>query len=148
MRNESTYMWLLWYIYKVTKTCFCRFCRASMIAWQFANYQQKKNAFLLHTILFYCLELGLDTFYCPALLHHYIIGSMPLDIVVFVVFFWNRRSLSQPQITTVRQIMDQVERVRGIFSLFDISYPDVQQTCFSIPQKQQIVGMYPMISMY
>ena len=145
-------MWLLWYIHKVTKTCFGRFCWASMIAWQFANYQQKKNAFLLHTILFYCLELGLDTFYCPALLHHYIIGSMPLDIVVFVVFFWNRRSLSQPQITTVRQIMDQVERVRerirGIFSLFDISYPDVQQTCFSIPQKQQIVGMYPMISMY
>ena len=44
--------------------------------------------------------------------------------------------------------MDQVERVRGIFSLFDISYPDVQQTCFSIPQKQQIVGMYHMISMY
>ena len=149
-------MWLLWYIHKVTKTCFGRFCWASMIAWQFANYQQKKNAFLLHTILFYCLELGLDTFYCPALLHHYIIGSMPLDIVVFVVFFWNRRSLSQPQITTVRQIMDQVERererewerIRGIFSLFDISYPDVQQTCFSIPQKQQIVGMYPMISMY
>ena len=112
--DKRTYlkMWLLWYIHKVTKTCFGRFCWASMIAWQFANYQQKKNAFLLHTILFYCLELGLDTFYCPALLHHYIIGSMPLDIVVFVVFFWNRRSLSQPQITTVRQIMDQVERER------------------------------------
>jgi len=84
-------MWFLWYIHKVTKTCFGRFCWASMIAWQFANYQQKKNAFLLHTILFYCLELGLDTFYYPALLHHYIIGSMPLDIVVFVVFFLKQK---------------------------------------------------------
>ena len=148
-------MWLLLYIHKVTKTCFGRFCRASMIAWQFANYQQKKNAFLLHTILFYCLELGLDTFYCPALLHHYIIGSMPLDIVVFVVFFWNRRSLSQPQITTVRQIMDQVEREREnkgyLFSFWHFVsrrttdvffYPPKAANCWYVSHDQYVLDTF------